>query len=106
VVAGVAFGGFYTPGMTRLSHLSEERGLDHGYTFALVSLAWAPGQTLGAAGSAALAQATADAAPYLVLSALCALTLARLWRSRGSISSTTRSAPASSGSSSPTTAAD
>lgn len=105
-LGGVAFGAFYTPGMTRLTHLAEERGLDHGYTFALVSLAWAPGQTLGAAGSAALAQATADAAPYLVLSALCALTLARLWRSRGSISSTTRSAPASSGSSSPTTAAD
>jgi MFS family permease len=105
-LGGVAFGAFYTPGMTRLTHLAEERGLDHGYTFALVSLAWAPGQTLGAAGSAALAQATADAVPYLVLAAVCALTLARLWHSRGSISSTTRSAPGSSGSSSPTTAAD
>jgi MFS family permease len=105
-VGGVAFGAFYTPGMTRLTHLAEERGLDHGYTFALVSLAWAPGQALGAAGSAALAQATADAVPYLALAGVCALTLARLWRSRGSISSTTRSAPGSSGSSSPTTAAD
>jgi MFS family permease len=105
VCGGLAFGTFYTPGMTLLSHLSEERGLDHGYTFALVSLAWAPGQALGAAGSAALAHATADAVPYLTLSGLCALTLAVLWRQRASTSSTTRSAPASSGSSSRTTAA-
>jgi MFS family permease len=106
VCGGVSFGAFYTPGMTRLTHLSEERGLDHGYTFALVTLAWAPGQTAGAAGSAALAQATTDAVPYLVLAGACALTLAGLWRSRGSTSSTTSSARASSGSSSPTTAAD
>ncbi|HVV58633.1 MAG TPA: MFS transporter [Gaiellaceae bacterium] len=85
VVAGVAFGGFYTPGMTRLSHLSEERGLDHGYTFALVSLAWAPGQTLGAAGSGALAHATADAVPYVTLSALCVLTFAALARRRAAV---------------------
>jgi MFS family permease len=105
-LAGVGFGAFYTPGMTRLTHLAEERGLDHGYTFALVSLAWAPGQTLGAAGSAALAQATADAVPYLLLATVCALTLAGLWRFRGSTSSTTGSARGSSGSSSRTIAAD
>jgi MFS family permease len=106
VVGGIAFGSFYTPGMTRLTHLSEERGLDYGYTFALVSLAWAPGQTLGAAGSAALAQVTADAVPYLVLSGVCALTLAAVWRFHGSTSWTTRSARASSDSSLRTTAAD
>ena len=39
--------------MTLLTNLSEERGLDHGYTFALVNLAWAPGQALGAAGGGA-----------------------------------------------------
>jgi MFS family permease len=104
VCGGIAFGTFYTPGMTLLSHLSEQRGLDHGYTFALVSLAWAPGQALGAAGSAALAHATADAVPYLSLSGLCALTLGVLWRQHASTSSTTRSAPASSASSSRTTA--
>lgn len=89
VVAGVAFGGFYTPGMTRLSHLSEERGLDHGYTFALVSLAWAPGQTLGAAGSGALAHATADAVPYVTLSVLCVLTFAALARRRTAVTAAT-----------------
>jgi MFS family permease len=79
VCAGLAFGTFFTPAMTLLSDLSEVRGLDYGYTFALVSLAWAPGQALGAAGGGALAHVTTDAVPYLLLSAVCALTLARLW---------------------------
>jgi MFS family permease len=82
VCGGLAFGTFFTPGMTLLSHLSEERGVDQGYTFALVSLAWAPGQTLGAAGGGALAHATTDAVTYLLLAGICTLTLARLWRSR------------------------
>ena len=103
VCGGLAFGTFFTPGMTQLSHLSEARGLDYGYTFALVNLAWAPGQAVGAAASGAIAQATSDAVPYLGLAAVCALTLAALWRSRESISWTTPSARASSGSSSVTT---
>jgi MFS family permease len=78
VCGGLAFGTFYTPGMTLLSHLSEERGVDQGYTFALVSLVWAPGQTLGAAGGGALAHATADAVTYLLLAVICAVTLIRL----------------------------
>ena len=78
VCGGLAFGTFYTPGMTLLSNLSEERGVDQGYTFALVSLVWAPGQTLGAAGGAALAHATTDAVTYLLLVAICAVTLIRL----------------------------
>jgi MFS family permease len=105
VCGGLAFGTFFTPGMTLLTQLGEEHGLDYGYAFALVNLAWAPGQTIGAAGGGAVAHATADAVPYLVLAAVCALTLGALWRSRGWISSTTRSEPASSASSSGTTAA-
>ena len=82
VCGGLAFGTFFTPGMALLTNLSEERELDYGYTFALVNLAWAPGQAVGAAGGAALARATRDAVPYLVLSGLCALTFAALWRVR------------------------
>ncbi|MGZ4334551.1 MAG: MFS transporter [Gaiellaceae bacterium] len=103
VLGGLAFGTFFTPGMTLLTHLSEARGLDYGYTFALVNLAWAPGQTLGSAGGGALAHATSDAVPYLALAGICALTLAGLWRSRRSTVWTMQSAPASSGSSPPTT---
>src|SRR5581483_1326740 len=81
-LAGLAFGTFYTPGMTLLTHAAEERGLDYGYAFALVNLAWAPGQSGGSAIGGALAQATSDAVPYLALSAIALLTLAGLWRSR------------------------
>jgi MFS family permease len=105
ILGALAFGSFFTPGMTLLTHLSEARGLNYGYTFALVNLAWAPGQALGAAGGGALAHATGDPVPYLALSVVCSLTLAALWRSRGSTAWTTRSAPASSASSSGTTGA-
>jgi MFS family permease len=97
VAAGLAFGSFFTPGMTLLTHVSERRGLDYGYTFAIVNLAWAPGQAIGAAGGGALAHATTDTVPYLALSGICALSL---WRLRTSIGSTMPSAPESSDSSS------
>ena len=90
VCAGIAFGSFFTPGMTRLTHRAEERGLDHGYTFALVNLAWAPGQALGSAGGGALAHATRDSVVYLTLAGVCALTLSGLWGARGSTGSTMR----------------
>ncbi len=104
VAAGLSFGTFFTPGMTWLSNLAEERGLRYGYASALVNIAWAPGQMIGAAGGGALANATRDAVPYLALAAVCALTLVALWRSRTSIGSTTQSAPESNSSSSPTIA--
>jgi MFS family permease len=103
VAAGLSFGTFFTPGMTLLSNLAEQRGLRFGYASALVNLAWAPGQTLGAAGGGALAHATSDTVPYLALCAICALTLVALWRSHASIGLTTPSAPDSSSSSSPIT---
>ena len=103
VLAGLSFGSLFTPGMTLLTHLSEGRGLDYGYTFALVNLAWAPGQTLGAAGGGALANATADAVSYLVVAGVCALTLAAAWRRRTSTAWTTPSERGSSASSAPTT---
>jgi MFS family permease len=100
VAAGLAFGTFFTPGMTLVSNLADARGLRFGWSFALLNIAWAPGQALGAAGAGALAHATSDAVPYLALAGICALTLAVLWHSRESTGSTTRLAPASSGSSS------
>ena len=80
VFADVCFGMFYTPGLTLLTHGAEERGLDYGYAFALVNVAWAPGQAGGAAAGGAIAEATSDAVPYLGLAAIGLLTLAALWR--------------------------
>jgi MFS family permease len=82
VCGGLAFGAFFTPSMTMLSQRADERGLDYGYAFALVNIAWAPGQSLGAAGGGALAQATSDTFVYLLLAGVCALTLAGVLRLR------------------------
>jgi MFS family permease len=86
VLAGMAFGVFWTPAMSHLADLAERRGLDYAYGFALVNIAWAPGQAVGAALGGALARATSDAVPYLLLTGVCALSLAALspWRSASS----------------------
>jgi MFS family permease len=80
VAAGTSFGTFWTPAMSLLSDAAEEQGLDYGYAFALVNVAWAPGQAGGAWLSGRVAAATSDAVPYLTLSGLCLLTLAALRR--------------------------
>ncbi len=84
VAAGIAFGSFWTPAMSHLADIAEARGLTYGYTFALMNLAWAPGQAIGSSGSGALADLTSDAVPYLVLAGLCLFTFAALWRSSAS----------------------
>lgn len=84
VLASVAFGAFWVPAMSLLTDAAERIGLDLAWAFALVNLAWAPGQALGAAAGAALARATTDAVPYLILSGACAATLVALARSRQS----------------------
>ena len=44
--------------------------MNHGIAFALTNLTWAAGQAVASsAGSGALAQATSDMVPYLLLSA-------------------------------------
>jgi MFS family permease len=82
VVAGLAFGTFWAPAMALLADSAEAVGLEYAYGFALVNIAWAPGAFSGAAVGGAIADATADAVPYLALSAACLLTLARMSRAR------------------------
>jgi MFS family permease len=82
VCAGFAFGSFWTPAMSLVTDAAETSGLEYGYAFALVNLAWAPGQAGGAAIGGALASATSDAVPYCILAALCLVTLAVLLRYR------------------------
>jgi MFS family permease len=84
IAGGIAFGSFWTPAMALLSDEAEHRGLEYAYVFALINLAWAPGQLTGSAGAGALAHLTSDAVPYLLLSATCLLTFALLWRSTSS----------------------
>jgi MFS family permease len=78
VAAGITFGSFWAPALAQLADEAEALGLEHAYGFALVNIAWAPGQAAGAAVGGALAQATSDAVPFLLLAAACALTLRAL----------------------------
>jgi MFS family permease len=76
VCAGFAFGSFWTPAMSMVTDEAESFGLDYGYAFALVNIAWAPGQAGGAALGGALAFLTSDAVSYLTLGVVCVVTLA------------------------------
>jgi MFS family permease len=80
ICAGFAFGSFWTPALSMVTDAAEEYGLDYGYAFALVNIAWAPGQAGGAALGGAVASATTDAVSYLSLTVLCLATLAALMR--------------------------
>ena len=82
LVAAPSIGILWTPSMAMLSDGAEDRGIEQGYAVALINLAWSTGQTLGSAGGARLGEAYGDALPYLVLAALCGLTLFALTRPR------------------------
>jgi len=81
LVAAVALAFFWAPATALLSDAAEAIGLDQGFAFALVNLAWAGGQVIGSSGGAAIADRTSDALPYLIVAALCGLTSASLMSS-------------------------
>lgn len=79
VVAGCVLSGIVnTPAMTLMSDGVEGAGLEHGLGFAIVNLVWGGGQVIGAVVGAALAGATSDVVPYLLLALVCAGTLVGL----------------------------
>ena len=59
-----------------LSDGAEQLGLEQAFAFALLNISWAIGDSIGAAGGGKLGQTAGDELPYLILAALCALTLA------------------------------
>ena len=78
VVLTVCLSLLWAPAMAIAADAAEASGLRQGAAFGLVNLAWAGGQTLGSAGSGALAEGAGDAVPFLLAAALCAGTLAWL----------------------------
>ena len=79
-LAVLGTGILWAPATALLSESAEREGLDQGYAFALVNLAWAGGQILGGAGGSGAAQLAGDALPYLICSVffLIALLILRL----------------------------
>jgi MFS family permease len=82
ICGGFVFGSFWTPALSLVTDEAERFGLDYGYAFALVNIAWAPGQAGGAAIGGLLAAATSDAVPYLTLGAMCLATFLTVFRYR------------------------
>ena len=75
LVAGVTYGGFYTPGMTLLTDAAERRGISAAIAFGAMNGAWAAGNVVGPALGGWLAELSGDALPYLLLAGVCAATL-------------------------------
>jgi len=86
VLACAAFGLSWAPAMALLADAAKRIDLDLAWAFALMNLAWAPGQALGSAAGGAVARATTDAVPYLALSGVCVATLVLLPPGAGSSS--------------------
>jgi MFS family permease len=82
VVIAAAVGAFWAPAMALLSDAAEAHRLDQGLAAALMNLAWAGGQIIGAGGGGAIAKAAGDGPPMTVAAALCAATLVSLAWSR------------------------
>ncbi|HUN34011.1 MAG TPA: MFS transporter [Trebonia sp.] len=70
------FGMLFTPAAALTSSGANRIGLNQGLGFGLSNLTWAAGQAIAASGAGALAEATSDAVPYLLLSLACLLTMA------------------------------
>jgi hypothetical protein len=69
--------------MALLADHAEGAGLEYAYGFALLTLAWAPGNLAGSVAGAAVAGAGGDAVAYALLAVLCVLSLVVTIRSPG-----------------------
>jgi MFS family permease len=78
------FGSLYTPAAAMVSESAQDQKLNHGIAFALGNLTWAAGQAIASSGAGALAEATSDRVPYLLLGAACLATLGGMLLTRPS----------------------
>jgi hypothetical protein len=80
VLGDPVIGVLWAPAIAIISDGAERHGIEQAIGFSLVNVAWAIGQTAGAAGSARLAELSSDKVPYLLLAATCMVTVAALRR--------------------------
>src|SRR5262249_8164071 len=78
LVGALAYGAFYSPGMSLISAGAEESGIAQGLAFGLMNAAWALGHAVGPVLGGALAGSTGDAVPFLICAGICAATLLAL----------------------------
>ncbi len=82
IIGAPAFGTLFAPSSALLSNSAQRLDLHQGLAFGLANLAWATGQSVAAAASGALAEATSDFVPYALLAFTCLATFLLL-RGRG-----------------------
>jgi MFS family permease len=86
IVSVIALGGPLTaytiPAMAMITDAAEQAGIPLAVATMLLNLAWAVGETVGAPAAANLSQATSDAVPLLLLSAVMVVTLWPVIRAR------------------------
>jgi MFS family permease len=80
IVGLPSYGVLFAPASALLSGGAERLELNQGLAFGLGNLAWAAGQSIAAAASGALAQATTDLVPYALLATACLATRVALRR--------------------------
>jgi MFS family permease len=77
LIAGMPFfGALFAPAAALVSAGAERLGLNQGLAFSLSNLTWAAGQAVAAAAGGAIAQATSDFVPFVLLALACLATLA------------------------------
>jgi MFS family permease len=79
VIGGAAFGALFTPAFVLIADGAEEARLAQGMAFGVMNAAWALGAVVGPATAGAIASATGDWIPYLLVAFAClgSLALAR-----------------------------
>jgi MFS family permease len=70
------------PAMAVITDSAERAGISVAVATMMLNLAWASGETIGAPAAASISQATSDAIPLLMLSAIMVLTLIPVRRAR------------------------
>ena len=78
VATAAIMAAFWAPAMAMLSEAADAGGLEQGYAAALMNMAWALGQMLGAGVGGAMAKAAGDAVPMAVAAGLAIFTLVML----------------------------
>jgi len=76
LIAGLTYGGFYTPGMALLTDAAERQKIAPGLAFGAMNGAWAAGNVVGPAMGGWLGEVAGDSVPYLLLALVCLLTFA------------------------------
>jgi predicted MFS family arabinose efflux permease len=78
LAASLAYNTFWVPGGALLTEAAEAHGLEHGLSYGLFSLAWAPSGAAGAFAAGALADRFGGGVTYISLAGLCAATFVLL----------------------------